>query len=221
MNASFLLNGQPVEDPTAVHDPGAYVVTVTDANGCTDEAGANVVNVECLCVADFTEDAKCMQDPVRFTLLADSTVLGVHWEFNGAAAMSSDIDPVVRFAAKGEVHVSLQATLSCGVVDVQRTIRLQDCADSCNIWIPSSFTPDNDGVNDTWTWSGGCEPQAFSVQVFDRFGEVIFTSKDPLGAWDGTYKGVISPSDVYASRAAYSLPYQDPKTVMGSVTLLR
>ncbi|MBZ0204715.1 MAG: gliding motility-associated C-terminal domain-containing protein [Flavobacteriales bacterium] len=221
MSTTYALNGQPVSDPTAVHDPGGYSVIVTDANGCTDGAMATVVNVECLCTADFWEDAKCIEDPVQFKLLADSTVLGVHWDFGGAAASTTQTDPVVRFSAEGNVLVKMQVTLSCGVVDVQRTIRMQDCSDSCNVWVPSSFTPDKDGVNDTWAWKGDCEPEEFSMQVFDRFGELIFETKDPYGAWDGTYRGVDSQPGVYAYRAKYRLPYQDEKKVMGTITLLK
>ncbi len=221
MSASYAMSGQPVGDPMAVSDTGIYVVTVTDVYGCTDEAMASVSAVECLCVADFSHDATCMQDPVRFTLLADSTVLGAHWDLSGAAAVSTDIDPVVRFTSSGEVLVTLEATLSCGVVTVQRTIHVPDCSDSCSVWIPSAFTPEKNGMNDSWTWNGECEPADFSMEIFSRWGELIFTSTDPLSSWDGTYHGTLSPPGVYVYHAGYRLPYQKRKEVMGSITLVR
>ncbi|MBL0044824.1 MAG: gliding motility-associated C-terminal domain-containing protein [Flavobacteriales bacterium] len=220
MTTTYALNGQPVGDPTTVSDPGDYIITVVDAGGCTDEAVASVSNVECLCVADFTHNARCMQEPAQFTLLADSAVLEAHWEF-GTTSSSPDIDPVVRFTAEGDVLVTLQATLSCGVVTVQRTIHVDDCSDSCSVWIPVAFTPDNDGRNDTWTWSSACEAEDFSMLVFNRWGELLFTTTDPRSSWDGTYGGVLAQEGVYVYRASYILPYQKRKDVIGHITLVR
>ena len=221
MNALYTLNGLPVDDPTAVSDTGTYVINVTDMNGCTDEAMASVSAVECLCEADFIHDARCMQVPVQFTLLADSAVWSAHWDLDGAVNSSTEIDPLVKFDSEGEVLVTLRATLSCGVVEVQRTIRLQDCSDSCSVWIPSAFTPDNDGRNDSWTWNGECEPEDFSMEIFNRWGELVFASNDPLRSWDGTYGGALSPDGVYVYRAGYRLPYQKRKEVKGFITLVR
>lgn len=221
MTASYTLNGVPVADPTSVSDTGTYVISVTDAFGCSDDAVASISAMECLCLADFIQDARCVQEPVQFTLVADSTVLGARWEFNGAATASIERDPKVGFTVAGEVSVTLEATLSCGVVRVQRTVHVPDCSDSCRVWIPSAFTPDNNGVNDAWAWRGECHPEDFSMEIFDRWGEVIFTSKDPGSTWDGTYNGVLSPSGLYAYRVGYRLPYQERKEVTGSITLLR
>ncbi len=221
MSASYTLDGQPLADPTAVADSGTYVVSVTDANGCIDEASASVVNVECMCVADFTTDVRCMQEPAQFTLLADSVVLGAQWEFSGMATGSTEIDPLMRFTTEGDVLVTLRATLSCGVVEVERTIHLDDCSDSCSVWIPSAFTPDGNGRNETWSWQGACEPEDFSILVYDRWGELVYSSNDPQSAWDGTYNGALCAPGVYAYRAGYRLPYQKRKEVRGAITLVR
>lgn len=221
MTASYTFNDQPVNEPNAVVDPGTYVITVTDVNGCSDTAMATVIAIECMCVADFTEDARCMQEPVQFMLLADSAIVSAEWSFNGAADNSTHIDPIVRFGSEGEVLVSLRATLGCGVVEVERAIRIEDCSDSCAVWIPSSFTPNGDGINDSWTWRGECDPEDFSMLIYDRFGELIFATNDPQITWDGNFKGVASPLGVYAYRAGYRLPYQDRKEVAGSITLVR
>jgi len=221
LTASYALDGDQVVGPAGLSVAGVYSISVTDANGCADQAMATVTNVECLCEADFIQNATCFQEPVQFTLLADSTVMSAHWDFDGAASLSTAIDPLIEFTADGEVVVTLEATLSCGVVSVQQTIDLQDCTTLCSVWIPSSFTPDGDTWNDTWTCYGACAPENFSMEVYDRFGEVIFASKDPLSAWDGTYSGGQSPNGVYAYRVGYTLPYQDRKEVAGSITLVR
>ncbi len=221
MTATYSLDGANVDYPTAVADSGAYMVTVIDANGCMDEAMATVINVACLCEADFMHDAQCMQEPVHFTLVADSLVLGAHWDFGDAANASLGTDPIMNFTSAGDMLVTLQATLGCGVVTVQRTIHITDCSDSCRVWIPNAFTPNGDTYNDTWSWKTECVPEEFQVMVFNRWGEVIFTSEDPTSFWDGTYAGVESQVDVYVYRVGYRLPYQKHKDVIGHVTLVR
>ena len=221
MIASYMLDSLEVADPSAVTDSGAYVVRVTDANGCSDESMANVQPIECLCEADFEAEARCIQEPARFTLLADSTVLSAQWSFGGAADANSQIDPQVMFSAEGEVDVTLIVALSCGVDTLERTITLDDCSDSCSVWIPNAFTPDFDDRNDWWTVVGECEPEEFLIMVFDRWGELIFRSEDPEEKWDGTYAGAVSQDGVYVYRAYYKLPYQGRKSEIGHVTLLR
>ncbi|MEZ4737973.1 MAG: gliding motility-associated C-terminal domain-containing protein [Flavobacteriales bacterium] len=221
LTATYTLDGQALLDPTAIHDPGIYVVSVTDAIGCSDEASATVVNIDCLCEADFEREVTCMQEPSQFTLLADSTIVGARWYFGGAATGSDRIDPMVRFNRGGEVLVTLEATLSCGVVLVERTIDVQDCSDVCSVWIPSSFTPDNDGINDKWYWVSECKAEDFVMQVFDRWGELIYTSKDPFGSWDGTANGATAPTGVYVYNTSYRLPYQERKEAKGAITLVR
>jgi gliding motility-associated-like protein len=222
LDADYTFNGQPVADPTAVTEEGVYTVTVTDANGCMDSATANVVPIECLCVADFTADARCLQDPVLFTLAADSAVVGARWDFGGTAVPSNAIDPVVLFfPGHEEVVVTLEATLSCGVITVQRTISVPDCSDSCSVYVPSAFTPNGDKVNEVWSWTSECEPTEFEVIVFNRWGEEVFSTTDPYSSWDGTSRGAMAPDGLYLFRMGYRLPYQDRKQVQGLVVLLR
>lgn len=221
MNAMYTMNGTPVADPTLVHDPGVYAVQVEDANGCRDTALVTVDTMFCRCTADFSYRAQCYQDPVPFTLIADSTVLGAEWSFGSAAAYSNAFDPVVQFVRGGDVVVTLRATLSCGVVEVMRAIHVPDCSDSCTVFVPNAFTPDGDSYNEAWALGGECVPQEFNVAVFDRWGELIFTSTDPRKAWDGTVNGRLSPEGVYAYQMAYRLPYQEQKKARGFITLLR
>lgn len=221
MTVTYGIDGLPVSDPSAVNEAGAYTVSIVDANGCMDEAMVSISALECVCEADFVHDAACVEDPVQFTLVADSAVFGAQWSFAGAATPSTQIDPLVQFATSGPLTVTLQATLSCGVVEVQRTIELAQCADLCNIWIPNSFTPDGDAINDAWSWKSECLPKDFMARIFNRFGEVIYTSTDPTKPWDGTSGGVQTPPGVYAYQVAFTLPYQDRTEVAGSITLVR
>ena len=223
MTATYAFAGTSVNDPTAAVDSGLYVISVVDAYGCADTATALVTPIECLCEADFITNAHCFQDPVQFTLLADSAIVGAHWDFGGMATNSSEIDPQVAFIASENEHVlvTLEAELTCGTVTVERLVHVPDCTDSCSVYIPSAFTPDADHVNDLWTWVGECTPEDFSMMIFDRWGEMIFKTEDPDEPWDGTSNGTQVQDGVYVYRAGYRLPYQDRKEVTGAVVVVR
>jgi len=115
----------------------------------------------------------------------------------------------------------MHATLSCGVVEVQHPVELEDCSDDCAMWIPNAFTPDGDGHNDQWTWESECTPNEISVMIFDRWGELIYRSEESAATWDGTYNGKPSQVGVYAYRVGYRLPYQEKQWTTGSITLVR
>jgi gliding motility-associated-like protein len=215
------LDGALVDPGTPITDAGTYLVVGTNANGCTDSVWVEVGAVDCLCEADFVYEGACIQDPVAFTVLADSAVVGVRWGFAGAADAITGTAPVVRFSGSTTVQVTMEVTLSCGVVTVQRPIVVPDCSDLCKVYIANAFSPNNDGVNDVWSWNGECLPEAMDLVVMDRWGRVVFASVDPLARWDGSLGGTPVPPGVYAYRMRYRLPYQDERTATGSVSLLR
>lgn len=63
-------------------------------------------------------------------------------------------------------------------------------------FMPNAFTPDNDGVNDTFGMTGQ-NVKDFKMQIFNRWGEVLFESNNPNDRWDGTYQGDKVQEGVY------------------------
>jgi gliding motility-associated-like protein len=91
-------------------------------------------------------------------------------------------------------------------------------------YVPNSFTPDGDEHNNTfkWVFTSGFDPYNFHILVFNRWGEVIYESKDANDYWDGTYNNTPCPAGAYT----YKLQFKDIKTdgryqFTGSVSLLR
>ena len=215
------VDGALVDLGTPIADAGTYLVVGTNASGCSDTAWVVVSTMDCLCEADFAHEGACIQDPVAFTVLADSAVVGVRWDFAGAADATTGSSPVVKFTGSTTVQVTVEVTLTCGVVTVQRPIVVPDCSDSCKVYVANAFSPNGDGINDGWSWSGECLPEMLDLVVMDRWGQVVFATVDPLMRWDGTLAGKPLSAGVYAYRMRYRLPYQDEREATGSVNLLR
>jgi len=92
------------------------------------------------------------------------------------------------------------------------------------IFAPNSFTPDNDGLNDTWfpTTSSSIDEDFFEVQIFNRWGEQIFEALDFSTVWDGTYKGRDCQVGTYTYRIFYKRKYSEDKhAVVGHISLIR
>ena len=69
-------------------------------------------------------------------------------------------------------------------------------------WIPNSFTPNNDGINDVWQpWGNVIDLESFDLKIFDRWGQLMFQSNDPNLPWDGSGSGGQIGVGVYAYRA--------------------
>ncbi len=86
--------------------------------------------------------------------------------------------------------------------------------------IPSGFSPNNDGNNDIFNVYGIADASSYELEVYNRWGELIFRSIDKAHGWDGIYNGVPAPVGIYAYRYNIILNGKTYKS-KGSVTLLR
>ena len=92
------------------------------------------------------------------------------------------------------------------------------------IFAPNSFTPDNDGLNDSWfpTHSTSIDESFFEVQVFNRWGELIFDAVDFTTVWDGTFKGKQCQVGTYSYRIYYKRKYSEERhAIVGHISLIR
>lgn len=80
----------------------------------------------------------------------------------------------------------------CGIL--KDTIQVEYKVCDCEPFIPTAFTPNNDGRNDMFGPLMKCRIESYEFIVVNRFGEILFRSTDRQQKWDGTYKG--RPCDV-------------------------
>ena len=90
-----------------------------------------------------------------------------------------------------------------------------------NVFIPNAFTPDNDGVNDSF-FVEGVQLDWFRLVVYNRWGEQLFYTEDQNQVWDGTYNGGyhLCQDGVYAWRVSYRC-LNEYYEKLGQVTLIR
>ncbi len=88
------------------------------------------------------------------------------------------------------------------------------------LYVPNSFTPNNDGLNDVFKPIVPYYKNA-TMQIFDRWGVVIYTTNDIQNGWNGTYKNTHATNDVYIYKIEVEYLGGTTKNVIGNVTLIR
>lgn len=99
-----------------------------------------------------------------------------------------------------------------------------DCGDIRCTGIPSSFSPNGNGINDLFKpiFSQICNPTSINLKIFNRWGELVINSNDSKG-WDGTFKGKKAQTGFYIWQLKYVFPDNPEKEYQqtGGVTLVR
>lgn len=92
-----------------------------------------------------------------------------------------------------------------------------------NFYVPSGFTPNNDGINDTFFPKGeGVDALSYDMFIFDRWGQIVFQSTESFKEWDGTKNGEPLPTGVYIWKIITKDVYTDAKFEnRGHITLVR
>jgi len=90
----------------------------------------------------------------------------------------------------------------CSVSD-SFLVDIKNC--ECQISIPNTFTPNSDGINDIFSPVFGCSVNKYRIYIFNRWGDIVFNSKDLNVYWDGKYGSSYAPYGIYSYRIDYEL----------------
>jgi gliding motility-associated-like protein len=87
-------------------------------------------------------------------------------------------------------------------------------------FVPSAFSPNNDGFNDFWCVYGNCIT-SMNIQVYNRWGEKVFEAEDKSTCWDGTFNGVMQNDAVFIYQLTAKFVTGEKIVKKGNVTLKR
>lgn len=180
----WTVNGEPATAGYDAFEEGLYAIEVSDnVTGCFD-THETVLNVLPNLAMDIDVDDPliCMGDStsVEVTILSVLDTdpyeipFSLEWSTEGMSGLTNN-------AAGGQHFVV--ATNACGSVEVMAEVEEEYCG--CNLWIPNTFTPDGDGLNDGFQIVSSCQWDAFSFRVFNRWGEQVWSTFDQDRPWDG------------------------------------
>jgi gliding motility-associated-like protein len=177
-------------DSTVYNQAGCYDVSLTiTENGCT----SNLTLDDFICVGEapvanfiFTPEVGDMFN-TEFTFVNISTNVDTYlWNFDDGAG-SNDPNPVHVFAEDPAAYnVCLIGSNEFGCSDTS-CLGVQ-ILETLVYYVPNSFTPDGNEYNQLFqpAFTSGFDPFNFYFVIYNRWGEVVWETKDPKSGWDGT-----------------------------------
>jgi trimeric autotransporter adhesin len=126
--------------------------------------------------------------------------------------------PKHTFSRPGFYSVRLNVTDANGCF-ASNELRIE-VTQEFDLFIPTAFTPNNDGMNEFFEIKGGGFRE-YKVVIFNRWGEQVFYSEDLSLAWDGTFKGSDAPTGVYYYSIFLVLNDGKLHSEKGSVSIIR
>lgn len=201
---------------------GVYSLVVSRGDCSTAPVDITVPEIYKNPVAAFRTDPTIpakLSFPVTVKFFNESTDADSYlWDF-GDGTTSTEVNPEHTYTDRGNYDVTLTAikTNVCTVSLVQGKFVISEAG---AIFIPNTFTPNNDSVNDEFVVNMN-NIRTFRIQIFNRYGILMYSSDNLVENWDGTYKNEQVPVGTYF----YVLDAVDfDNNVIkksGSVTILR
>lgn len=133
-----------------------------------------------------------------------------------------DLDaPTHDYVRSGFYTITMTAVDSFGCVDSVKT--RVSVSVPYFFYIPNAFTPDGDGMNETFAPKGeGVDPDHYSMEIFSRSGMLVFSTRNPYDYWDGRNKnGQMCPEGVYVYKIRLINLNEEDKEYIGTVTLVK
>lgn len=189
---------------------GKYWVEITDINGCKGSDTTSITKLVTK-VQDFlpADQAICSYD--KLTITPNRRFERYQWSTNEAQAS-------ITVSKPGTYWINVTDIYGCVSSD-SITISYKECVKG--FYVPNIFTPNNDGKNDRFKPLIYGKVVKYEIQVFNRFGERVFQSKDPSTSWDGSVFGQQNPVGTFAWHCVYQLEGEDIKQAKGTVTIVR
>jgi len=208
-------------DEVTLNGPGSsasYTVTATDI--CGESISAYIL-VEVLPISAQFLVSEIGENTYQFTATPEPACeegeCFYMWEF-GDGTISFEENPVHEYDGLGSYTTYFTVVNDIGCSDMQ-PYTIQGPPD---IFIPNSFTPNGDGINDIFSVVSH-DLLEFDIKIFNRWGEMVYQSNDPAAGWAGGHKGgeYFSPDGVYTYVARIKGYNTDAQEFAGSITLIR
>lgn len=201
--------------------PGLIEVAVRDANGCSVMESQELVAPEIPeIVGETAYEVALGCDTELFATINDINVQSIRWADSSYLDCDNCLDPIARPLVTSENQLFVTSEDGCidsfSIVIAVESFR--------NFYAPNAFSPNSDGVNDTYAIFGGKEVVNIDLQIYDRYGSIIYESQDlPSGdfdeGWNGTIDGVLVDPGVYVWKATILFLDGFTEVASGDVTV--
>ncbi len=211
-NVHYLWDDGSEQQTRAVDKAGKYWVTI-DSAGCVASDTIHT-SFSSIPPVSFSGDTDiCRSNPLTLHAVGDN--IRIIWQDS-----STQSDYTVNETGLYTVDVRN----FCGEQISSKYVSVEDCI--CQLYVPNAFSPNGDGINELFRSINRCplngKPVHYTLRVFNRYGQQVFSTRDPAGAWTGSANGSSQPSGTYIWEISFQNDLSSPvRHLQGSVELLR
>ncbi len=197
-------------DGTPVKEPGRYYVVTKSPLGCDSIKYYSIKTDKDVSKLDLGNDS-CLTQSATVKLFATPGYEKYYWQNSTIAGADS-------FTISMPGKYSVRVSNTCGTKTDSITIFNQ-----CDypVYMPSAFTPNNDGLNDYYGISSMNKNWFISFKIYNRWGQLVFETGDARRKWDGRFKNEQQQSGIFLYYIEMKGLSGNPITVKGSFILLR
>ena len=217
----FSLDGSSYAEETEFTDlmGGDYTVYVRDANGCAFTYELEVPTSQRLEVQALDQIIDCDETEVEI----QAFINGGQGDITYAWATGEDTESIL--VSEPGIYTFI-ATDACGTTETEAEVAYEMDTRLSLIYVPSAFSPNNDGANDKIQGyaAANIEIMSYDLMIFDRWGNLMQEIRDINEGWDGEYKGVTMSSGVFTyilKSKVVSCGVEKDITMAGDISLLR
>jgi gliding motility-associated-like protein len=193
-----------------VKGTGIYFVEVRDIHDCSGRDTVIITTLLSLPIAFLPDDtAICTYS--NLLIKPSQPFKSYLWSTGSSSASITVETPGQYWLEVTDIH-NCKGKDSIGVFP-------KECM--AGLYVPTAFTPNHDGKNDVFRALFFGTYQKFELTIFNRWGEIIFQTTNPLNGWDGMYKGKPQDTNVFVWSCLYKVEGEEVKSAKGTVSLIR
>jgi gliding motility-associated-like protein len=228
------LNNPNIASPVATPDASqigsapssviTYTVTGYDNKKCYSDSKSINITAFNYPVIGLTPNATInVGSSYQINSTATTNIVSLNWTPSNTLSCANCLMPLATPTKTTKYVLTAVNDGGCATMD---SIRVQVICDGANFFVPNTFSPNGDGINDNFVVNGVGLNVIPSITIYNRWGQIVFQKSNfapnvPSQGWDGTFNGQPAPSDVYIytiqilCNNATLIPYH------GNVTLIR
>ncbi|MEN9684632.1 MAG: hypothetical protein RLZZ28_418 [Bacteroidota bacterium] len=191
-----------------IHTAGLYTIIIYQGS-CMKSASSKIRVIEKPLVQLRADTTFCIGDTLLLKALTANADRFL-WS-------TQDKAPEILVTQKG--RYSVQVSNQCGIASAFVNIGFIRCSEE--LIIPTAFTPNRDGLNDVFRPLQDASIKQYELKIYNRWGQVIFTTRDIAKGWDGTLNRIPQPSGGYIWLMEYISKSGRKHTETGTLSLIR
>jgi len=207
---------------TALIESGFFTISIVNNQGCTyeEEVELNVQDISAELNVVPILDTILLGDEIRITASFDE-----NFEYTWTPSETLDDPTINNPTAMPEVQTEYLLEVTDTVTECRGSGSSFICVvnDFCGdplIYVPNTFTPNGDGLNDVF-YVRGFNIDEVEMVVYNRWGEQMFSTRDVTKGWDGRFEGNMVTPDVYGYYLRVRCVTGGTYEAKGNVTIIR